>query len=301
MRFCAMALAALAASTLAHSPFSHADAATVPAQAEQRLAHVSIVKRGKGSPLVLIPGLSTPRSVWDALVPELAKDHTVYLVQVNGFAGDPPGANGKEGMLKGIVQDLHTVLQRDNAAPAAVIGHSMGGLTGMMLASAHPADVSRVMIVDSLPFAGATVDENATVDSVKPMLPMLKGRMEAGYVVVRGEAAAAATAKSLASKSDSAAKVIGWIKAADPKVAAVAMGDALTTDMRPALNAVATPLTVLHPATSLGKDPAATEAFYRRQYAAAPNVQLVPVPDAGHFIMLDQPQRFAEEVKRFLR
>ena len=301
MRFCAMALAALAASTLDPSPFALAAATTASSPAEQRLAHISIVKHGKGTPVVLIPGLATPRAVWDGIAPQLAKDHTVYLVQVNGFAGDPAGANGKDGMLAAIAEELHVVLQRDKAAPAAIIGHSMGGLLGMMLASAHPEDVGKVLIVDTLPFAGGMVDEYATAEALKPMLPMLKARMEAGYAGPEGEAAAAATAKALASKPDSAAKVLAWIKAADPKVAAAAMGDALLTDTRPALKAIAAPLTVLHPATALGRDSDSTAAFYRRQYAGAPKVELVPVADAGHFIMLDQPQRFADEVERFLR
>jgi pimeloyl-ACP methyl ester carboxylesterase len=36
----------------------------------------------------------------------------------------------------------------------AVIGHYLGGLIAMKLAIDHPADVARLMIVDSLPFAG---------------------------------------------------------------------------------------------------------------------------------------------------
>lgn len=298
MRICAIAFAALAAVTLNWSAPAPAAAVT---QTEERFAHISIVKRGSGMPVVLIPGLSTPRAVWDGVAPEIAKDHTVYLVQVNGFAGDGTGENGKEGMLEAIVEELFGVLTRDKAPPAAVIGHSMGGLVGMMLASTHPEAISKVMIVDSLPFAGAMFDERATVEAVKPMLPMLKGRMEAGYQGAEGEAAAAATAKSLTAMPESAARVLSWVKAASPKVAAAAMADALTTDMRPALKSMKVPLTVLHPSTSLGKDAAATEAFYRRQYAGAPDADLIAMQDSAHFIMLDQPGRFAEEVVRFLR
>jgi pimeloyl-ACP methyl ester carboxylesterase len=300
MRICALVLAACAAATL--NPFTSRPAYAANAvQAERRLAHISVVKLGSGSPVVLIPGLSTPRAVWDGMAPGLAKAHTVYLVQVNGFAGDDIGANANEGLLRSIVEELHGVLERDEAPPAAVIGHSMGGLMGMMLASAHPSDVARLMIVDSLPFAGAMLDEKATVEAVRPMVPMLKGRMEAGYAGAGGEAAAAATAKSLTTKPQSAETVRGWIKAADARVAAAAMADALTTDVRPALSSLGLPVTVLHPATSLGKDAAETAAFYRRQYAGAPKLKVVAVPDAGHFIMLDQPQRFAEAVEAFLR
>ena len=299
--FCATALIALAAATPAPAPLADAHTSTAAQQGEQRHGHISIVKVGTGSPLVLIPGLATPRAVWNDLAPELAKAHTVYLVQVNGFAGDDAGENLGEDMLPAIVEELHDALEADDAGPAAVVGHSMGGLVGMMLARTHPEAVARLMVVDTLPFAGAMFDEAATVEAMKPMLPMLKARMEAGYAGAEGEAAAVATAESLTAKPSSAAKVIGWIKRADSKAAAAAMAGALTTDMRPALSALAVPLTVLHPATSLGKDEQATQAFYRRQYAQAPKVKLVPVPGSAHFIMLDQPQRFAEAVRSFLR
>ena len=301
MRALAMILAGCAALTLDWSPASAAPPAQAAAPAEVRLPHISVVKLGAGSPVVLIPGLSTPRDVWSAVAPELAAKHTVYLVQVNGFAGDPAGSNSAEGMIAGIVEDLHGMLVRDGTGPADLVGHSMGGLMAMMLASAHPGDVAKVMIVDSLPFAGAMFDENATVEALRPMVPMLKGRLESGYVGAEGEAAAEATAKSLTAKPESAATVLGWIKRADPKVAAEAMAEAVTTDLRPRLPSIQAPLTIVHPAAVLGKDAAATDAFYRRQYASAAKAEFVVVPDSGHFVMLDQPQRFAEALRAFLK
>src|SRR4051794_39221501 len=103
MRILAMMLAACAAASLNWS--EPAQAAPL-GQAEQRLGHISIETIGKGDPVVLIPGLSSPRAVWDGVAPELAKSHQLLLVQVNGFAGDDPGANLQAGVLDGIVGDL---------------------------------------------------------------------------------------------------------------------------------------------------------------------------------------------------
>ena len=91
IRFLGMRLAASALTlgvVLQPAP-SHA---ATPA-AETRMPHISVVATGKGSPVILIPGLSSPRAVWDGVVPGLAKTHRVYVVQVNGFGGDAPGAN----------------------------------------------------------------------------------------------------------------------------------------------------------------------------------------------------------------
>ena len=108
----AAALAAIAAPlpALAQKP-----SASVPAaKAEVRMDHISIVKMGSGSPIFLIPGLASPRGVWDGIAPELAKHHGVYLVQVNGFAGDEPGSYLKAGILDGIVSDLAAYMVRVN-------------------------------------------------------------------------------------------------------------------------------------------------------------------------------------------
>src|ERR1700712_1707631 len=119
--------------------------AAVAATAEVRMDHISVVTMGKGSPVILIPGLSSPRAVWDGVAADLAKTHRVVLVQVNGFGGDDAGANLKPGVLDGVVADLDAYIARNKLTNAAVIGHSMGGLIGMMLAKAHPGDVGKLM------------------------------------------------------------------------------------------------------------------------------------------------------------
>jgi pimeloyl-ACP methyl ester carboxylesterase len=74
----------------------------------------------------------------------------------------------------------------------------------------------------------------------------------------------------------------------------------MTTDLRPSLAAIKTPLTVIVPwsAGAFGKE--RTLAFYARQYSGAPNVEYVDIAEAGHFAMLDQPENFGSAVDAFL-
>ena len=269
--------------------------------AEVRLGHISVQAIGSGPPVVLIPGLSTPRQLWDDIAPALAARHRVHLVQINGFGGDPAGDNANEVLLDGAVADLHAYLTKQGVKGAPVVGHSMGGLIGMMLAAKHPRHVGRLMVVDAFPFAAVMFDEAATVDAARPFAAMLKSQMAAGYVGAAGDAVAQATANSLAAKLSSAAKVKAWALKADPKVVAQAAAEVLVTDMRPNLVSLSMPVTVLHPTKAMGRDEAATTAFYSKQFAGTPKLTLVQVPDTKHFIMLDQPQRFVSELERFLR
>jgi pimeloyl-ACP methyl ester carboxylesterase len=149
MRILALILAACAATTLNWSEAGHS--APAAGVAEQRLPHISVTTMGKGDPVVLIPGLSTPRAVCNQIAPGLARSQQVILVQVNGFAGDDAGANIHAGILDGIVSDLHSYLAGRSLTKVRLTGHSMGGLTALKFARAHPESVDKVMIVDAPP------------------------------------------------------------------------------------------------------------------------------------------------------
>jgi pimeloyl-ACP methyl ester carboxylesterase len=45
--------------------------------------------------VVLIPGLSSSRAVWEAEAKLLAPNYRLHLVQVDGFAGAPAGPNAR--------------------------------------------------------------------------------------------------------------------------------------------------------------------------------------------------------------
>ena len=273
--------------------------AATPAPTMQ-MPHISVVVSGKGSPVILIPGLSSPRAVWDGIVPTLAKTHRVYVVQVNGFGGDAPGANLSPGVLDGVVADLHAMIGKEGIAGTAVIGHSMGGLVAMMLAKAHPADAGRLMIVDSLPYIGTLFSPAATVAMVEPQAKAMRDMQAAGYGKPADDAMATATANRLALKPASRAKVVSWVKTADPRVSAQAMYEDMTTDLRPAMKAIATPITLIYPWNDAGPAKAAADALYKTAYAEAPHVTFVDIGDAAHFVMLDQPAAFETAVTGFL-
>jgi pimeloyl-ACP methyl ester carboxylesterase len=85
----------------------------------------------------------------------------------------------------------------------------------------------------------------------------------------------------------------------DRQVAARAIYEVMTTDMRPTLATLKVPLTVAY-----AVNPFATEerigSLYRNGYASAPGVKFVPVADSYHFLMLDQPSSFHALLKDFL-
>lgn len=285
----------LCAATLAlAAPFAPAAAqSTEAAMPAMQMEHISVVPIGKGDPVILIPGLSSPRAVWDGIAPELAKTHRVLLVQVNGFAGDDPRQNVKPGVLDGVVADLDTLIAREKLERPAIVGHSMGGLVGMMLAARHPDRVGRLMVVDALPFIGTLFgakDVAGIISRSEQMRDMMLAAARMPTPVTADPGGIwSNTAKGRI-------QVANWSAKTDARASAHAMHEVMTTDMRPELAKItAKPFTVLY---ATGAGPQAT-AIWQREYAGSP-ATLIAVPDSYHFIMLDQPARFAGEVKAFL-
>ena len=278
-------------------------AAAATAPAELRMEHISIVALGHGSPVILIPGLASPRAVWDGVAPALAKGHRVILVQVNGFGGDDPAANLKPGILDGIVADLHGYIGKNRLPGAAVVGHSLGGLVGMMLARAHPGDVGKLMIVDSLPYFAvlmAPPGVNPTPAMVAPQAAIMRDKVAANFGKPLTPDAAAAQTRGLALKPESIARMTGWAMAADARVTGQAMYEDLTTDLRPDLAALTLPVTLVYPWNAAMPAKPLTDAFYRAQYAGMPHISYVDIGDSAHFVMLDQPAAFQAALMAFV-
>jgi len=152
-----------------------------------------------------------------------------------------------------------------------------------------------------LPFMGAMFGPpGATAESVTPVAVQIRDRMKASSADERRETTEAAIAgmvRSEAHRAGPAAEIL----ASDQGVAARGYHDLVVTDLRPELAAIAVPLTVLYvtPAGVPLTD-AQMDDVYRLSFAHAPHVELKRVPDSAHFIMYDQPELFADELKTFL-
>jgi pimeloyl-ACP methyl ester carboxylesterase len=299
LRWIAIAVALCAAIGSATHVQAQAAPAAAAASPAIQMEHISVQVTGKGSPVILIPGLSSPRAVWDGVAPDLAKGHTVYLVQVNGFAGEDPRSNLKAGILPGMVDELHKLIVDRKLQGAAVVGHSMGGLTTLMLAKAHPGDVGKALIVDALPFVGSAFVPGSTAETIKPAAEGARAQMASLYGKPFPAAVGQAIAQRNALKPDSQAQVAAWSAAADMRVAGQAMYEDMLIDLRGDMKSIATPITVIVPWTAARGGEEQVLAFYKAEYAGTPNISFTGIGDSGHFAMLDQPEAFKAALLAF--
>ena len=271
-------------------------AAVQSAFASDRLS-VEVV--GSGPDVILIPGLASSREVWRAEAERLKATHRVHLVQLAGFAGEP-WTHGDGPFVEPVVGELARYIREAGLERPAVIGHSMGGLTALLLAQAEPALVGRVMSVDSLPFFSAMFGPQVTAENARPFAAQAAaGILSADEASFRAQQAQ--TAIGMARDPATREAMVEWSMATDRHAMAAAMGEVMTTDARPGLAAMTTPAWPVYASDADGGAPAAgADALWGREYAALPGVRLIRVDGTRHFIMADQPARFAELVDQFL-
>jgi pimeloyl-ACP methyl ester carboxylesterase len=99
-----------------------------------------------------VHGITTNSWIWSAVARHL--DSQVGLVAVDlrgrGISSSAPGPYG----MRRHGDDLAKIVDRLNAAPAAVVGHSMGAYVALAAAERHPAIVDELVLVDG----GAALD-----------------------------------------------------------------------------------------------------------------------------------------------
>ena len=269
-------------------------------QAAARPTRFSVAVSGQGPHVILIPGLATPGDVWDATVKQLAPTHRVHVVQVAGFGGSDAGPNKADGdMLPALVAEM--VQYVAGLDRPAVIGHSLGGLIALEVAAQSPAAVSRVLVVDALPFFALTISPAATVDMAKQMATMMRNQLMA-QTDAQYSASAPMTATRLAKSATGRASVAKWASASDRTVVAKAMSEDLVTDVRPQLPQIKAKTTVLYAFdATMGLPQATIDSLYSDAYGRLAGVDLKRIGDSYHFIMLDQPDAFSREVDAFLK
>jgi pimeloyl-ACP methyl ester carboxylesterase len=274
--------------------------ATVAAQ-EAEYQRFSVEVTGEGPDVILIPGLATPRDVWQPTARELASRYRLHLVQVRGF-GEDAGINAEGPVLEPMVEELARYIAQEGLQKPAIVGHSMGGLAALMLGVHHPELPGRLMIVDALPWFGvlAAPGQEVTMETIEPQAAALRNGMIATYGQDLTSEQLAAQVQGQVLDPAHLPQLTEWAGRADPRVAGQLAYDDLTTDMRQEIALITAPVTVVFPWNETYPPRAQAEPFYRAQYAALPAVETVGVGAAGHFLMLDQPAAFLQALEGFL-
>jgi pimeloyl-ACP methyl ester carboxylesterase len=274
--------------------------AASPAFAAFQSDRVSVTTEGSGPDVVLIHGLASSARIWKTTV-EKVPGYRYHLVQIAGMGAAPAGGNAQGAVIAPVAEEVARYIAEEKLEKPALIGHSMGGTIAMMVAARHPNEVGKLMIVDMYPFVGQLFGgPNATSDSVRPIADAMRARSAKATSEERERERRTSITSMINTESERAGPIEDGL-ASNPDTVANAFAELMVTDLRPELKAITAPTTVLYvtPAGAPFTDEQMDEG-YKTAYADISGVTLKRVPNSAHFIMLDAPDAFAEDVKAFL-
>ncbi|MFT8613600.1 MAG: alpha/beta hydrolase [Gluconobacter oxydans] len=266
----------------------------------QTYGNISVAAEGVGPDIILIPGLASSRDVWAGLASGLRRQYRLHLVQVAGFAGYTaiPGQNTQ--VAAPAAEAVADYIQHQHIKAPVIIGHSLGGEVALMLGARHPKLVSRLIIVDALPFYTLLLDPTATSETARPratafrtaLLEMPDAQMEASQTT---------TIARLAKTEAVRPALVRTSLDSDRKTVADAVYELMTTDLRPELGHIIAPVDVVYAYDPFYGVPASRiDTLFHTAYAASPQVRFRRIDNSFHFIMLDQPEKFSQAVQDFL-
>lgn len=100
-------------------------------------------------PLILIHGGRDHCRSWDVVARALQPHFHVMAPDLRGH-GDSDWAKGSSYSLSDYVYDLTRLARSAAVHKAAIVGHSMGGIIGLMYAGTYPDKVSRLAVLDGV-------------------------------------------------------------------------------------------------------------------------------------------------------
>ena len=249
-------------------------------------AVMDVIQEGHGPDLVLLHSLLTDRTVFDGIVPALARRRRVTLPNLPGF-----GASAPAGLRIEDYADRIAALLDALALPAAtdVVAMSFGGFVGIALAARHGARLGRLVLVDTaaafpepakLPLWGMA--ERALSDGMSAVVDTAVRRMFTdGFITAHPEIVQERAAVLLR---------------AEPSCFATACRALADLDLRPALRAIENPALVVVGALDATTPP----ALARELAAGLAGARLVEIPDCAHCPPLEKPAEFLAAVEPFL-
>jgi pimeloyl-ACP methyl ester carboxylesterase len=255
---------------------------------------------GRGRPVLLLHGWLGSWELWRNTIEVLGREFRTYALDFFGF-GESGVAQGGENNLPErrldaftvptYVEMVHQFMDRLGIKKAPLIGHSMGGTVSLSTAIRYPEQVVKVCVIGS-PINGSSLNlllklsGNPTLASVFWLFGgrglMLFLRLYSYFMAKDGRAMSRMITRDVSRISaESFFQSINTLR---------------KTDLRPELGKVQVPTLGMYGKRDIIVRPTENETLH----AGVPHAQIEWFPDAGHFIMMDSPERFITTLRTWL-
>jgi pimeloyl-ACP methyl ester carboxylesterase len=252
---------------------------------EQGSVHYEVY--GRGRPVILLHGWLGSWALWQETMRYLGQHYRTYALDFWGFGES--GTRRNSYSVKDFVVLVEQFMDRLGIASAPLIGHSMGGTVSLATAIQFPDRVSKVVVIGS-PLVGRSLAIPLKLAGYRSIARILFNRMNLFRLAMRYY-------------SPIICKDARFPEMMDQDLTRTTLESFLTsiytlrrTDLRPELSRLKIPV--------MGMYGARDNIVHPRQWQVLeeqlPKAHIEWFPDAGHFIMLDDPDTCLDKINHFL-
>ena len=255
---------------------------------------------GSGKPIVFVHGYLVDGRLWSGVVDRLsdrfrclAPDWPIGAQQV----AMKPDADLSPPGIASLISSFLDALDLDDVT---IVGNDSGGAMSQVLVTRHPKRIGRLVLTN------CDTHENFPPGMFKAMPPLAKlpGGMELLSAPFRIPAAARAAFRPFAKTPIPDDLIASWMAPAlndrairhDLRKVTIGMNKRYTLEAAERLRESNLPILL----TWAPGDRYFPIKYAERLAAEAGNASIVQIPDAKTFVPLDQPQRLAEEIAKFV-
>lgn len=253
---------------------------------EQGIVHYE--SYGRGRPVLLLHGWLGSWSLWRKSIEILGRDFRTYALDFFGFGES--GDKASDFSVSTFVLLVNQFMDRLGIVKAPLIGHSMGGTVSLSSAVRFPDRIVKVIVIGS-PIQGASLNMMLKASGNQRFANLIWSFPNLVKLFIRGYA------YFMANDGRMMSKMIGDdLNNVTTRSYFESIGTLRQTDLREEIRGLQMPVMGMYGRKDIIVNPGQSKVL--KQYVSHSKIDWYR--NAGHFIMLDQPDRFHASVVDFL-
>lgn len=260
---------------------------------------IRYIKTGEGPNLVLLHTLRTQLDIFQKVIPDLAKDFTVYALDYpgHGFSEIPEQDYRPEFFVK----TVEGFLEQLDIEKATLAGISIGGTISLIIAADHNPRVEKVIAINPYDYGkGAGVRRGnivanlifglARIPVLGDTFMRLRNKLIEKKIMQGGVARADALPEAYLDQVFAVGERNGHYQAFLNLIRNAHLWD----DAHAVYGQINIPALVIY-----GAEDWSTESERNKTVSNIPGAIVHQIPEGGHFLSLDQPEVLMKQIKEF--
>lgn len=238
--------------------------------------------------MILLHGWLGSWGLWQQTMIQLGRYYRTYALDFWGFGESGPTRDTY--YVPDFISLVDQFMNQLGIAEASLVGHSMGGTVSLSMAIQHPARVSKVVVIGS-PITGSSLSFLLKLFGMRPVATIVHHNLwglKLGFWALARFYSRDPNWSEMMNRDLSSTTLESFL---------LSIASLRKTDLRPDLNQIRVPVMGMYGDRDIVVDPQQWSPLQ----AGVSHARIERFPQAGHFIMMDEPERYFSVLVDFLR